>query len=152
MLKPTYVVLFALKKKSLIIHFYQIKSNLSLYSLHYAEACNELAGPISASLRPGNTAPFEEMLQRWRAVGNTVSDLTGPRFEPQTSRSRDERVTARPTGRLSIFMSFIIQDHYVLMGNQTIVITRNHLRIFTNGFITTSTITSSSRVFSEDGT
>ena len=80
----------------------QIKSNLSLYSLHYAEACNELAGPISASLRPGNTAPFEEMSQRWRAVGNTVSDLTGPRFEPQTSRSRDKRVTARPTGRSSM--------------------------------------------------
>ena len=39
------------------------------------------------------------MSQRWRAVGNTVSDLTGPRFEPQTSRSREERVTARPTGR-----------------------------------------------------
>ena len=46
-----------------------------------------------------NTAPFEEMSQRWRAVGNTVSDLTGPRFEPLTSRSRDERVTARPNGR-----------------------------------------------------
>ena len=28
-----------------------------------------------------------------------MSDLTGPRFEPQTSRSRDERVTARPIGR-----------------------------------------------------
>ena len=56
---------------------------------------------MSASLRLGNTAPFEEMSQRWRAVGNTVSDLTGPRFEPQTSRSRDERVTARPTGRYS---------------------------------------------------
>ena len=62
----------------------------------YAEACNELVGPISASLRPGNTAPFEKMSQRWRAVGNTVFDLTGPRFKPQTSRSRDERVTARP--------------------------------------------------------
>ena len=80
----------------------QIKSNLSLYSLDYAEACNELAGPISASLRPGNTAPFEEMSQRWRAVGNTVSDLTGLRFEPQTSRSRDERVTARPTARFAL--------------------------------------------------
>ena len=34
------------------------------------------------------------MLQRWRAVGNTMSDL----FEPQNSRSRDERVAARPTG------------------------------------------------------
>ena len=52
---------------------------------------------ISTSSRPGNTASFEEMLQRWRAVGNTVSDLADPRFEPQTSRSRDERVTARPT-------------------------------------------------------
>ena len=79
-----------------------VKSNLSLYSLYYAEACNELAGPISASLRPGNTAPFEEMSQRWRAVGNTVSDLTGLRFEPQTFRSRDERVTARPTGRYAL--------------------------------------------------
>ena len=28
-----------------------------------------------------------------------MSDLIGPRFEAQTSRSRDERVTARPTGR-----------------------------------------------------
>ena len=65
--------------------------------MDYAEACNELAGPISASLRPGNTAPFEEMSQRWLAVGNTVSDLTGQRFESQTSRSRDERITARPT-------------------------------------------------------
>ena len=32
-------------------------------------------------LRPGKTAPFQEMLQRWRVVGNTVFDLTGPRFE-----------------------------------------------------------------------
>ena len=75
-----------------------IKSNLLLYSLQYAEACNELAGPISASLRPGNKTSLEEMSQRCR-VGNTVSDLTGPRFESQTSRSRDERGTARPTGR-----------------------------------------------------
>ena len=36
------------------------------------------------------------MMQRWRAVGNIVSDLTGQKFEPQTSRSRDESVTARP--------------------------------------------------------
>ena len=37
------------------------------------------------------------MLQRWRAVDNSVSDSTRPRFEPQTFRSRDEGVTARPT-------------------------------------------------------
>ena len=47
----------------------------------------------------GNTAPFEEMLLRWQVVGNTVPDLTGPRFEHQTSRFRDERVTAQPTDR-----------------------------------------------------
>ena len=75
------------------------KSNLSFYSLYYAEVFNELAGPISASLRPGNTASFEKMLQRWRAVGNSVSDLTSLRYEPQTSHSKDERVTARPTSR-----------------------------------------------------
>ena len=42
----------------------------------------------------GNIAPFE-MLQRWRTVDNTVSDLTGPKFELQTSSSRDERATVR---------------------------------------------------------
>ena len=36
------------------------------------------------------------MPQRWRAVGNTVPDLTAPRFKPQTSRSRDERLTGLP--------------------------------------------------------
>ena len=43
----------------------------------------------------GNTAPFEEMLQWWRGIGNAVLNLTGPRFEPQNSCSRDKRVTAR---------------------------------------------------------
>ena len=42
-------------------------------------------------------APFEEMSQRWRALNNTESNLTGPRFEPQTSHSTDERVTAQLT-------------------------------------------------------
>ena len=76
-----------------------IKSNLSLYSLYYTESCNEFAGTISVLLRPGNTVPFEEMSQRWRIVGSKASDLTGPRFEPQTSHSKDERFTAQPTGR-----------------------------------------------------
>ena len=53
-------------------------SNLSLYSLCYAEACNEFEGLISASLCPDNTAPFEEMLQGWRAVGNTVPGSRKP--------------------------------------------------------------------------
>ena len=75
-----------------------IGSNLSSYVLYYAEVCNESAGPISTSLCPSNTAaPFEEMSPQWRAVDNSASNLTSPRFEPQTSRSRDERVTTRPT-------------------------------------------------------
>ena len=53
-------------------------------------------GPIFTSLRPSNTVPFEEMSQRWQVLGHTVFNLTGLRFEPQTSRSRDRRVTARP--------------------------------------------------------
>ena len=42
-------------------------------------------------------------------VGNTVSVLTGPRFEPQTSRSRDKRVTARPAIQFNcIYPSYIM--------------------------------------------
>ena len=66
-------------------------SNLSLYSLHYAEACNELARPIFASLLPGSTAPFEEMLQRWRAVGNTVFGLTRGGVEDTTFKAKDSK-------------------------------------------------------------
>ena len=35
---------------------------------------------------------------RW-AVGNTVSELIGPRFKPQIPRSKDERIADRPFGR-----------------------------------------------------
>ena len=38
------------------------------------------------------------MLQKWRAVGNTGSNLTGQRFVPHT-HSRNEHVIARPTAR-----------------------------------------------------
>ena len=76
----------------------QIASNFSLYLLCYAKAWNKLTGPISGSLRPGNKASFEEMSQRWRAVGNTVFDLTEIKIEPQTSRTRNKGVTVRPTG------------------------------------------------------
>ena len=77
---------------------YSNPSNLSLYLLYYAEAKDEFAGSISASLRPGSIVPFEKMFQRWQHC--VRFDLPGPRFEARTSRSRDERVTAPPTGRL----------------------------------------------------
>ena len=57
------------------------------------------AGTATASLHPGSTTPFEQILQRRQAVGNTESDLTGSRFELQTSRFRDERVSDSPTDR-----------------------------------------------------
>ena len=57
-------------------------NQIALYSLYYAEACNEFAAPISTSLHPDNTASLKEISQRWRAVGATVFGLTGPRFEP----------------------------------------------------------------------
>ena len=95
----------------------KVKSYYSLYSSYYAEAWNELTGPISASLRPGNTASFEKVSQRWQAVGNTVSDLTGPRFKPQTSRSRDKRVAARPTGQYTAKIEKNIQRRLLQLSN-----------------------------------
>ena len=83
-------------------------NSVSLYSLYYAEACNEFVGSVFASWHPGNTTLFKEILQRWRAVGDTVFDLTGPIFEPKTSRFKDVRVTARPTTRLL----FLIKSGY----------------------------------------
>ena len=66
-------------------------------------------GPTFGSRRPGNTASFEQLSKWWRTVGNTVFDLIGQRFESQTSRSRNERVTARPTGWSRLFIiGFIV--------------------------------------------
>ena len=55
----------------------------------------EFTEPIATTLRLGNAAPLEEKLQRWRAIGNFVSNLTDPGIESQTFRSRVEHVTAR---------------------------------------------------------
>ena len=68
----------------------------TLYSLSDTEACNEFTGCVPALLSPGCTTPSKKR-SRLPAVGNTMSDLIGPRFEPQTYRFKDERVTARPT-------------------------------------------------------
>ena len=98
-----------------------IKSYIIL--LHYANACNELAGPISTSLGPGNTSPFA-LLQQWQAVCNTVLDLTVQRFEPQASRSRDEHVTARPT------CWSMQRGNYLLVQNYYYWVTIDHKLLF----------------------
>ena len=41
----------------------------------------------------GDAAPFKEMSQRWQVVSNTASDVTGPRFEPQTLNFKTRRGT-----------------------------------------------------------
>ena len=56
--------------------------------------------PLTVPGQHANTGLFE-MSQRWRAVVNIVFDLTGPRFEHQTSRSKDELVAAWPTKLMS---------------------------------------------------
>ena len=43
-------------------------------------------------IAPGQQSFYRRNLQRWYAIGNTASNLAGPRFEPQTSRFGDERV------------------------------------------------------------
>ena len=68
-------------------------------SINYAKACKEFVSLISASSYPGNTVPLKEMSQRWQAVGSTVSDLTGWRFEPQAFHSKHKSVTAWPSAK-----------------------------------------------------
>ena len=46
-------------------------------------------GAHLSGLAPGQHSS-EEMSQRWRAVGDSASDLTSPRFEPKTSRANSD--------------------------------------------------------------
>ena len=59
-----------LEVKMIVIVFkYQV--NFFLYSPCYAEACNEFAGPISASLRPGK----QFVLKKYRCGGEPMATL-----------------------------------------------------------------------------
>ena len=93
----------------------------------YAEACNDLAGPIYASLRPGNTAPSEEMSLRWQVVGNAVSNFTGLRFEPLTPCSRDKCITVRPTYKAITCLKFVPN-----MQHRRLAFPRSHFKITVN--------------------
>ena len=112
----TIIFLQKLAERQLVRRLNQkIIFHCSRFFLH--EVCNKFVGPIPASLVSCNTAPSEEMLQRWRAVGNNMSDLTSLRFEPQTSRFRDERVTAQPTGQFGETITLKIK-----LGSNTLLI------------------------------
>ena len=83
-----YLSQFVDEKLSFVINqqwMYYIKSNLYYAVCIRPKHVTRLRAHLP-SLSPGNTAPFEEMLQRRRAVGNTVSDLTrlGFNLRPHT--------------------------------------------------------------------
>ena len=73
--------------------------------MYYAEACNEFEGPISASFCRGNTDPLKEMSQRWRAVGNTVFDLTDLKFD---IRPPAPKTNALPIDQRPVIREFIL--------------------------------------------
>ena len=54
------------------------------------------------------------MSQRWQATGNTEYDLTGPRFEPKTSRSRDERASNKTITALAYEQLLIVCEVSIL--------------------------------------
>ena len=69
---------------------------------HYTRCITPKGATSLRGLSPRHCACEQHssaMSQQWRVVGNTAFDLASPRFEPQTSGSRGERVTARPTAR-----------------------------------------------------
>ena len=92
-LAPTVSILIAILCYAIVCS-YQRNNNINervikslVYSLYYAEACNEFAGPISASLRLRAT---QILSKKYRSGGEplaTLCPLNGPRFEPQNSRS-----------------------------------------------------------------
>ena len=91
---------------------FKVNENVYLGNLHYARWVT----PKRVTSLPPNLCVttlrqhsfFRKMSQRWLVVGKTESDLTDPRFEPQISRSRDESITAWPTGRSVVFLILII--------------------------------------------
>ena len=61
----------------------RVKSNPSLYSLFYAQTCNELPGPHSVSWCLQATQLLSKKIQqRWRALATLVFDLTGLNLKP----------------------------------------------------------------------
>ena len=76
-------------------------SSFKLYQIFHYTRCITTKRVTSlrtqiASLRLNEISSFRRndaaLASRWQYC----VDLIGPRFEPQTSRSRDKRVTARP--------------------------------------------------------
>ena len=85
------------------------KSNFSLYLLHYAKACNELAGPVS-----DNRAPFETNVVTVASCcqQSTVCPIWLARdLNFQTSRSGDKCATAHQLDGNKVYIS-LKTSHY----------------------------------------
>ena len=62
------------------------------------QSVQRICGAYLRSLRPTNTAPFKEILQRWRSVGNTASNLTARNLN---LRPRATETNALPLDQLT---------------------------------------------------
>ena len=63
--------------------------------------------PFPRQSRSGNRASFEDTSQLWLTVGNTVSDLTAPQFEPQISAPETNALTLDQLGDWSSSKTFV---------------------------------------------
>ena len=104
------------RKKVTMILFYKIKP--LLYSQYYIVACSEMH---LRSLAPGQRSS-EETSQRWRVVGDTVSNLTTPGIESQTSCTAGVVFTQHACS--------CREFHDVLTFRVIFVVTRLQCRIF----------------------
>ena len=92
-----------------VAHFISVSSNLlnQINQILQYTRCNTPKRVTSwRGPSPRHCARATQLLSK-KGV-QFVSNLTDPRFEPQTFRSRDERVTARPTGRSKSFCNVIL--------------------------------------------
>ena len=79
------------------------KSNLQVYSRYYAEACSEWWDPS-----PQLSALTTQKYRRGDEPLATVSDLTGPEIEPQTSRADNDVFNHDANGLVQSLMISII--------------------------------------------
>ena len=91
----------------MVMQINNAQTNLSLNSLCYAEACNEFAWPISVSFHSCNTAPFRNCCSGGKLLA-TLSDLTSPRFESRSSRSRNAIPLDQVAGAFQDFREYAL--------------------------------------------
>ena len=71
----------------------------------------------------------------WQAVGNSVSDITGLRFEAQTSRPRYDCITVWLTGRVLLKIAIVCKAYWRLCRTHTLAtLAATPLRIICSAF------------------